>query len=137
MINLNKLLESERVVVTYANTDIDSTFVKNFRQKYNLTQVALANILGVTKKAVEKWEQGTNKINKSTVVLLSLLYEDEQLLKKLYNVQVKSAGDKSDICYSYDIAGEETQIEQHELINSSCAISPNKGKHNNQEFAFC
>ena len=87
MINIEKLLESKRVEVSYINTDVDKEFVKNFRKEHHLTQVALANILGVTKKTIEKWEQGVNNINGSSAVLLRLLENNPELIRQVYSVK--------------------------------------------------
>lgn len=87
MINIEKLLESERLEVAFAEVNVDKDYVKQFRKKYHLTQIALANILGVTKKTVEKWEQGTNNINGSSAVLLKLLNDNAELINQLYHVK--------------------------------------------------
>ena len=57
MINIDKLLSSKRLEVAFAEIKVDKFFVKQFRQDNNLTQLALSNILGVTKKTIEKWEE--------------------------------------------------------------------------------
>ena len=88
MINVSKLLESKRVEVTFAEIKIDKDFVKRFRLENHLTQIALANILGVKKKTIEKWEQGANNINGSSAVLLKLLNDNPELLGQLYTVKV-------------------------------------------------
>lgn len=88
MININKLLESKRVEVNVADAKIDKVYVKQFRLTHHLTQVALANILGVTKKTIEKWEQGVNNVNGSSAVLLRLLNDNPALLDQLYSVKV-------------------------------------------------
>lgn len=88
MINVSKLLESKRVEVTFAEIKIDKDFVKRFRLENHLTQIALANILGVKKKTIEKWEQGANNINGSSAVLLKLLNDNPELLGQLYSVKV-------------------------------------------------
>ena len=92
MINIDKLLESKRVEVTYAEANVDKFFVRNFRKEYQLTQVALANILGVTKKAIEKWEQGANNVNGSSAVLLRLLANNPELLQQVYSVKHNVTG---------------------------------------------
>lgn len=92
MINIEKLLESKRVEVSFPDTDVDKNFVKNFRKEHKLTQVALANILGVTKKTVEKWEQGVNHIGGSSAVLLKLLEANPELIKQLYSVKYRVEG---------------------------------------------
>ena len=90
MINIEKLLESKRVEVSYIDVQIDKNFVKTFRKKYQLTQAALANVLGVTKKTIEKWEQGVNNINGSSAVLLRLLENNPELLHQIYSVEYKA-----------------------------------------------
>lgn len=87
MININKLLNSKKMEVSFAEVKVDKEFVKQFRKNNNLTQLALSNILGVTKKAVEKWEQGANKVNGSSAVLLKLLNDNPELLPQLYVVK--------------------------------------------------
>lgn len=96
MIDINKLLESRRLEVKIAEIRIDKHFVKQFRTNHHLTQVALANILGVTKKTIEKWEQGVNNINGSSAVLLKLLNDNPTLLSQLYSVKVVDGKQESD-----------------------------------------
>lgn len=88
MINIDSLLQSKRVEVRIAEFKIDKFFVKEFRANNHLTQAALASVFGVTKKAVEKWEQGSNKINGSAAVLFKLLNDNPFLLSQLYDVRV-------------------------------------------------
>lgn len=92
MINIDKLLESKRVEVTYAEINVDSEYVKRFRRDHRLTQAALANIVGVTKKTVEKWEQGVNNIGGSSAVLLKLLNDNPELIGQLYTANVGVTG---------------------------------------------
>lgn len=73
MIDVSKLLESTRLEITFADVNVDRDFVKAFRKEHGLTQIALANMLGVTKKTIEKWEQGKNNVGGSSAVLLKLL----------------------------------------------------------------
>ena len=94
MINIEKLLESKRVEVSYINTDVDKEFVRNFRKEHHLTQVALANVLGVTKKTIEKWEQGVNNVNGSSAVLLRLLENNPELIHQLYSVKYGVEGQR-------------------------------------------
>ena len=75
MINVKELMKAKRVTITYQENDIDFKFVKMFRLNFGLTQIALANLMGVTKKTVEKWEQGKNKVNGSSAVLFTLLFQ--------------------------------------------------------------
>ena len=96
MINIDKLLESKRVEITFTDIKVDREFVKFFRKNNNLTQNALANIIGVTKKTIEKWEQGTNNINGSSAVLLKLLNDNPELIGQLYKVKLDVEGKRSD-----------------------------------------
>lgn len=99
MIDFEKISEMSYTSVTlYTPQIIDNKFIKNFRKEHDLTQLALANILCVSKKTIEKWEQGVNSVKGCAAVLLSLLAEDEQLLDKLYHVEL--ADDTSaELCY--------------------------------------
>ena len=96
MIDINKLLESQRVEVSFADAAVDGAYVKQFRAEHRLTQAALANIMGVKKKTVEKWEQGVNKVSGSSAVLLKLLHDDPALIGRLYKVQAVSGRTESD-----------------------------------------
>lgn len=99
MINIDKLLESKRVEVTFTEIVVDKHFVKNFRKENNLTQVALANIIGVTKKTIEKWEQGANNVNGSSAVLLKLLSDNPDLIGQLYKVKIGVEGKREEDNY--------------------------------------
>lgn len=76
--------------MTYTVDEIDSEYVKEFRRKYALTQTALANIMGVTKKTIEKWEQGITKVSGSSSVLFTLLSKNEDLLHQIRKVELIS-----------------------------------------------
>lgn len=96
MINVNKLLESKRIEITFAEIKVDKEFIKQFRTNNHLTQIALANILGVKKKTIEKWEQGVNNVNGSSAVLLKLLNDNPTLLSQLYSVKVVEGKQEAD-----------------------------------------
>ena len=88
MINIQELLKFKKVEVKYLNPSVEGLFIKEFRQKHKLTQTALANIMGVTKKAIEKWEQGANKVKGSAAILIQLLDEHEELIDEIRQVSV-------------------------------------------------
>lgn len=94
MINIENLLQSKRVEIAFAEISVDGKYIKEFRKTHNLTQIALSNIVGVTKKTVEKWEQGVNKVSGSSAVLLKLLNDNPELISQLYKVQVGVTGKK-------------------------------------------
>lgn len=92
MIDINKLLESQRLEITFVDVNVDRAFVKAFRKEHGLTRSALANTLGVTKKTIKKWEQGKNNIGGSSAVLLKLLHDNPELIGQLYSVEVDVEG---------------------------------------------
>ena len=110
MIDIKKMMEGERVEVTFAEIKVDREYVKEFRKKHDLTQAALANILGVTKKAVEKWEQGVNNVGGSSAVLLKLLNDNPGLISQLYKVEVCLSGTPAVECTLED-KGYRTKVE--------------------------
>lgn len=57
----------------YTNQDI-----KTLRANNHMTQKVFAELLGVTPKAVQAWEKGTNKPTGSAIRLLQLLEEDSK-----------------------------------------------------------
>ncbi|MCF7930630.1 MAG: type II toxin-antitoxin system MqsA family antitoxin [Acholeplasmataceae bacterium] len=85
------------VYTTDNSTDlIDSNFVRQFRGKYDMTQLVFSSVIGVSKKAVEKWEQHTNKISEPTKKLLYLLDKHPQLINDLYHVEILNAPTSAD-----------------------------------------
>lgn len=96
MIDVNKLLESKRIEVSFAEIKVDKEFIKQFRTNNHLTQIALANILGVKKKTIEKWEQGANNVNGSSAVLLKLLNDNPELISQLYSVKVTTGKENNE-----------------------------------------
>lgn len=110
MIDVSKLLESTRLEITFADVNVDHDFVKAFRKEHGLTQIALANMLGVTKKTIEKWEQGKNNVGGSSAVLLKLLNDNPNLIEQLYRVKV-------------DVQGKQP-AEEYKLIGSTVVALP-------------
>ena len=58
-------------------------FIKECRNKNNLTQNELAEKLGITDRAVSKWEKGTSDPSTSNLLALAKLYgvSAEELLR--------------------------------------------------------
>ena len=128
MINVDKLLKSERIEVYFADTKIDKEFVKKFRRHYNLTQSTLANIVGVSKKTVEKWEQGANNVNGSSAVLLKLLNDNPCLIDQLYKVKRGVSGKiDSDEYSTFGCVSTENKVDtisQKKSYNVTAIIKP-------------
>ena len=115
MIDVSKLLESTRLEITFADVNVDRDFVKAFRKEHGLTQIALANMLGVTKKTIEKWEQGKNNVGGSSAVLLKLLNDNPNLIEHLYRVKV-------------DVQGKQPAEEYKSIGSTVVALSSNKSE---------
>jgi putative transcriptional regulator len=64
--------------------DYNNYEIKNIRTKLNVTQVAFAALLGVSKKTVEAWEKGTNSPNGPARRILELLCADNDLMTKYH-----------------------------------------------------
>ena len=111
MIDIKKVLEGERVEVTFAEINVDRDYVKAFRKKHDLTQAALASILGVTKKTIEKWEQGVNKVGGSSAVLMKLLNDNPVLISQLYNVELCPEGTSVERDNTLEYKGYRTKVE--------------------------
>lgn len=95
MIDIKKLMNAKHVEIKTLDVGaVNGEFIKNFRESFDFTQTALANMLGVTKKAIEKWEQGKNNVNGCAKVLLTLLHENPELIEKVYSVKTYERGEK-------------------------------------------
>jgi putative transcriptional regulator len=68
-------------VPEYAPADI-----KRIRVASGMTQIGFAEFLGVTKKAVEAWESGSNKPNGSARRLMSVAERDPAFPMKYYSI---------------------------------------------------
>lgn len=71
------------------NFNLSGNELRSFRMKLNMTQTVLADYLGVSKKAIEKWEQGKNPINPVVQRMVYLINEDKSLLNKLKKVDYR------------------------------------------------
>lgn len=74
-------------VEVYEPSRIDGDFISHFRNKHNLSQWALANIMGVSYKTILRWERRKKPIKGSAAVLLSLLNDNDELVEKVYCVK--------------------------------------------------
>lgn len=66
---------------------VDGNFIKHFRKKHNLSQQALANIMGASYKTILRWERQKKPIRGSAAVLISMLNENDELVEKVYCVK--------------------------------------------------
>jgi transcriptional regulator with XRE-family HTH domain len=62
--------------------------VRNLRVSLDLTQKVFSRVLGVSKKTIEKWEQGVNPVKGPSARLLYLISENHNLVNDLYRVNI-------------------------------------------------
>ena len=67
--------------------DIDGEYVKNLRKKLNLSQSMFAELMRVSVKTVEKWEQGRNPVTNGNIVAMILLNRDPSLLSEFIEIE--------------------------------------------------
>lgn len=88
MIDFSKIKTMHFTSVEIYETDrVDGAFITRFRSKHNLTQSALANIMGVSYKTILRWERRKKPIKGSAAVLLSLLNDNDELVGEVYCVR--------------------------------------------------
>ena len=88
-IDFSILKNAESYKVSFANIDnVNANYVKKLREKLGMTQVVFATVLGVSKKAVEKWEQGKNPVARPSALIMYLIDNNEDVLKMLYKVEL-------------------------------------------------
>ena len=89
MVNLKKLNNAKGIKVSLYKTEtIDSAYIKKVREKYALTQNELSIILDVSVKTIEKWEESNKTIKGPSSILLSLIYNHEDIAKLLFNYTI-------------------------------------------------
>jgi putative transcriptional regulator len=65
--------------------------MKSLRSKLGMTQAFLADVLGVTKKAVEAWEAGTKNPSGPVLRMLEILEKETSVLQRVGIDKRKSA----------------------------------------------
>lgn len=83
------LYQKPRVELQVYKTEeiTDKNFVKNLRNKKKLSQRLFAEILGISEKTVEKWEQGANPVKGAASRLLYLLDKYDFLWNSFYKIE--------------------------------------------------
>lgn len=69
---------------------IDGKYLRKFRMEMKMSQSLLADYLGVSKKAIEKWEQGKNKMNPLVSRMIYIIEHDANVLSLLKQIKVGS-----------------------------------------------
>ena len=65
------------------NSNMSAKRAKQIRKALKYSQSEFAELLGVSKRTVESWEQGANRINKTASKLYELLCKYPSLSKEL------------------------------------------------------
>ena len=89
-IDLKEIKKNSIEIVEPDFSYIDGKYLRDFRIKLSFSQSVLADYLGVTKKAIEKWEQGKNKLNPIAVRMVYLIEKDPQILSLLKVIKVNN-----------------------------------------------
>ena len=64
--------------------DFSHDEIKVLRSSLHLTQLAFAQLIGVSAKTVEAWEKGTNSPNGPARRLIGMIKEDPQLTERYH-----------------------------------------------------
>ena len=89
--NYDFLKEANGSILSIIRLDpISSNDVKEFRKKHNFTQKKMAIIMNVTKKTIEKWEQGTNKVSGTALMLFNIYMKYPDVLYSVYSYRDKT-----------------------------------------------
>ena len=129
--NLNVFNKIKKYHVEYIDIEsiVTNKFVKELRQKLNMTQTVFAEILGVTKKTIEKWEQGKNPVKGCSARLLYALNENPELIKMFYVFEIIEPNTIQNDNSIKEITNEKhtTLINQKEFkLNNATFIKRNK-----------
>ena len=85
--DITKLKKAKKYKIEYIDVEaiVNNEYLWNFRNDNNITQARLAHLLKVSKKTIEKWEQGKNIINGTSAVLIYLFSNHPELMNSLFN----------------------------------------------------
>ena len=129
--SLNVFNKIKKYHIEYIDIEsvVTNKFVKELRQKLNMTQTVFAEILGVTKKTIEKWEQGKNPVKGCSARLLYALNENPELINMFYVFEIIEPNTIQNDNLIKEITNEKhtTLINQKEFkLNNATFIKRNK-----------
>ena len=87
-LNINEIKKAAIVVREPDFSYVDGTYLRGFRMKLKMSQSLLASYLGVSKKAIEKWEQGKNKVNPVVARMIYLMENESKIFSLLKEVKI-------------------------------------------------
>ena len=88
-LNINELENGAVRIVEPDFSYIDGKYLRQLRMKMKMSQALLADYLGVSKKAIEKWEQGKNNVNPVVARMLFLFENEPSILSMLKQVKIE------------------------------------------------
>lgn len=93
-LDLSVLRRAEKYTVDFYDIDqmVDAEFVKKLRDKLNMSQSFFAQVLGVSKKTIEKWEQTVNPTIGTASRLLYIIDKYPALINEFYTDTYSSNG---------------------------------------------
>lgn len=146
MFNMKELKKIKGFTSEIVDTNKITTkyFVKKLRNDLNLSQKLFAEILGISEKTVEKWEQGKNPVKGASSKLLYLLSKDKNLINELYkingvlteedlnavNKSIETVINEKNYIFNYSIKDSVDMItlRKRHLVNERVAILSNEKK---------
>lgn len=135
-LDLSRFDKAKTFEIKYLDVDeiVDNNFVKNLRKKLNMTQLVFASVIGVTKKTVEKWEQGKNPVKGAAARFLYLLDLKPELINEFYVVNSYN----TEITYIVENFKpiEETKKESNYIINGESENYRTDRKYKNLELTY-
>lgn len=87
-INIDEIKKNAIEIIEPDFSCIDGKYLRNFRMKLQFSQAILADYLGVSKKTIDNWEQGTYKINAIATRLIYLLEKEPKNLSLLKEIKL-------------------------------------------------
>ena len=82
-------IKKKSVTITEPNFSyIDGKYLRDFRMSLEMSQTLFADYLGVSKKAIEKWEQGKNKVNALAQRMIYIMENDPNVFSLLKEVRI-------------------------------------------------
>ena len=126
MINLEKIKKAKGFSYNFKSTPVvDGTFVKTLRNRLNMSQSLFALLLNVTKKTVEKWEQGKNPVSNGNKIAILLFAQHPELVKDFIEISIPEAKENDDVfeqefCCSF----EETKETKRKAYNNQLNLMP-------------
>lgn len=128
LLDLSFISKTEKYSVEFFNIEklVTADFVKELRNKLNMSQVFFSKVLGVSNKTIEKWEQGKNPISGTAARLLFSISLNPDLLNDYFCEKKVTASNDEAIQKIYTVSNfnlfiaeenSKKEIEQNETFD--------------------